>query len=82
MQIGAAAQTPLLNFSGFACTGAHLLLDSGLITVAGVVYTRTSFNIGLTSGSTLAGLPKALILELDNTNGTLALDNLNFTFAL
>ena len=60
----------------------NLLLDSGLVSIASFGQTRTHFNIGLTSGFTVVGFPQSLILELDNTNGRVALDNLNFSFAL
>lgn len=59
----------------------NLLMDSGDVQIAGFGQTRTNFNIGLTSGFSVVGVPQALIFELDNINGFVALDNLNFTFA-
>jgi PEP-CTERM motif len=59
----------------------NLLLDSGDVQIAGFGQTRTNFNVGLTSGFTVVGSPQALIFELDNINGYVALDNLNFSFA-
>jgi hypothetical protein len=60
----------------------NLLLDSGVVSVAGAGGTRTSFNIGLSTGFLVPGFIEALRLELDNTDGTIALDNLRFTIAL
>lgn len=60
----------------------NLLMDSGDVQIAGFGQTRTNFNIGLTSGFSVVGVPQALIFELDNINGFVALDNLNFSFAL